>query len=239
MQYWAVVDNNRKGPMSFDELKSLDLKPETLVWREGLQNWVAAKELEELASLFIQPSVPEPVAENPIGQAATEPTPEAVAETENTETSAMPATPPAETQGNDDWRNGFEAGWAAANKRGDNQPEMQQTQLRQPTAFAQEPVNTAFRPNNYIIASIVLIIILSICCCSPFGLLGIIPLVYGTKVKPAFESGDVELANKYSKRALYWLIAAAISGIVFTIIYECFYLIYYIDRLNTIDTLFI
>lgn len=31
MNYWLVIDNERKGPMSLDELKSYDLKPDTLV----------------------------------------------------------------------------------------------------------------------------------------------------------------------------------------------------------------
>ena len=49
MQYWAVIDNERKGPMTFDELKEIGITPSTLVWKEGLENWVPAKDVEELA----------------------------------------------------------------------------------------------------------------------------------------------------------------------------------------------
>ena len=40
MQYWAVIDNERKGPMTFEELKEIGITPSTLVWKEGLENWV-------------------------------------------------------------------------------------------------------------------------------------------------------------------------------------------------------
>ena len=79
MQYWAVIDNERKGPITFDELKEIGITPSTLVWKEGLENWVPAKDVEELAPLFEEiplpapsdpaPSVPEPEQEPESGSA--------------------------------------------------------------------------------------------------------------------------------------------------------------------------
>lgn len=49
IKYWIICEGLRKGPFSLPELKEMHLGPDTPVWREGLQNWVALKDLEELA----------------------------------------------------------------------------------------------------------------------------------------------------------------------------------------------
>lgn len=51
--YYMVVDEKSTGPYTFDQI-SLDpaLKPETLVWKPGIDNWVAAKTLPEFSDLF-------------------------------------------------------------------------------------------------------------------------------------------------------------------------------------------
>lgn len=67
MQYWAVIDNERKGPMSLEELISFPISPETLVWREGLVEWIQAKDLSELSQYFANhiepPTIPVAVPE--------------------------------------------------------------------------------------------------------------------------------------------------------------------------------
>lgn len=60
MQYWAVIDNERKGPMTLDDLTKLNLAPDTLVWREGLAEWIPAKDLCELSTIFANSDTPEP-----------------------------------------------------------------------------------------------------------------------------------------------------------------------------------
>lgn len=62
MQYYLLLEGARKGPLSLEELKENGLGPGTLVWREGLTEWVKASELEELAELLasIPPSPPSP-----------------------------------------------------------------------------------------------------------------------------------------------------------------------------------
>lgn len=52
--YYMVVDEKSTGPFSLDEITLHPaLTPETLVWKPGLENWVAAKTLPELTPAFI------------------------------------------------------------------------------------------------------------------------------------------------------------------------------------------
>lgn len=48
-QYYMVVDKKTVGPFSLEEIKLHQrLAPDTLVWKPGLDNWIAARELPEL-----------------------------------------------------------------------------------------------------------------------------------------------------------------------------------------------
>jgi hypothetical protein len=51
-EYYAVVNNKQKGPFSLKELAELHITHDTLVWKEGFQDWCRAGEVQELASLF-------------------------------------------------------------------------------------------------------------------------------------------------------------------------------------------
>lgn len=62
-QFYYTDGANKFGPMTFEVLKTKGINPDTLVWYEGLDNWVAASQVEELRLLFgsdIPPSVNEP-----------------------------------------------------------------------------------------------------------------------------------------------------------------------------------
>lgn len=60
------IDNNgqQEGPFSIDDLKSKNLKRTTLVWKEGLKDWVQAGEMEDLKELFesTPPPLPQTIA---------------------------------------------------------------------------------------------------------------------------------------------------------------------------------
>ena len=52
--YYMVVDEKSTGPYTLDEITLHPaLTPETLVWKPGIENWVAAKTFPELAPAFI------------------------------------------------------------------------------------------------------------------------------------------------------------------------------------------
>ena len=60
--YFIIIDGRQHGPFSREELAARSLRPETPVWREGLENWVEASTLPELADILAagQPTPPYP-----------------------------------------------------------------------------------------------------------------------------------------------------------------------------------
>ena len=47
--------NKQVGPLSLDELKQRGITRETPVWREGMPNWVQAKDIPELQAYIVTP----------------------------------------------------------------------------------------------------------------------------------------------------------------------------------------
>lgn len=60
MDFYYSEGNQQKGPVSLDQLRALRLTPDTLVWREGMPQWMAAGAVPELANLFAPPAAPSP-----------------------------------------------------------------------------------------------------------------------------------------------------------------------------------
>lgn len=53
MKYFYSIDGeNREGPLDLEELKQRELKRNSLVWKEGLDDWVSADSLPELREIF-------------------------------------------------------------------------------------------------------------------------------------------------------------------------------------------
>ena len=52
MQYYYAKKEEKIGPLTLDELKKVDIKDDTLVWHEGLDDWVKSEEVKELRVLF-------------------------------------------------------------------------------------------------------------------------------------------------------------------------------------------
>jgi hypothetical protein len=73
MGYYLGIQGVQKGPFPASELLGQGLRPETLVWTEGMTNWERADSVAELASLFqrpVSPPTPQPV---PMGQPSYQP----------------------------------------------------------------------------------------------------------------------------------------------------------------------
>ena len=58
-KYYYSDGENHFGPFSIEELKDVKISNETMVWFEGLDNWVPAGEVEDLKDLF--KSIPPPL----------------------------------------------------------------------------------------------------------------------------------------------------------------------------------
>lgn len=62
MQYWANIGGVQYGPVERENLAELGLSADSYVWRPGLDEWVLAADLEELADL-LPPSLDQVVVE--------------------------------------------------------------------------------------------------------------------------------------------------------------------------------
>lgn len=51
-QYYYTDGKERFGPYTMEELKNKNISAETLVWKEGLVDWVPARNLADLQTLF-------------------------------------------------------------------------------------------------------------------------------------------------------------------------------------------
>jgi len=72
MKFYYIDDitKQQQGPFLLKELTSKNLRPETMVWRSGMADWMRADSVEELAFLFdTKVPVPEPeVKKEPVKQ---------------------------------------------------------------------------------------------------------------------------------------------------------------------------
>lgn len=64
MDYYYADGDVQKGPVSLADLSRLSLKPDTLVWREGMGDWQRADAMPELASLLQSPAGAAPPQQN-------------------------------------------------------------------------------------------------------------------------------------------------------------------------------
>lgn len=68
------------------------------------------------------------------------------------------------------------------------------------------------RPSTYLALSI----IVTLLCCLPFGIVGI---VYASKTDSFYSAGHVDEARQYSRKAKNWCIAGLVIGLVWWIVY--------------------
>ena len=63
MNYYIAVGSVQQGPYTVEQLRTVGLRPETLVWAEGMPQWQPAGQVAELHGLFGAPVAPmSPVA---------------------------------------------------------------------------------------------------------------------------------------------------------------------------------
>ena len=72
--FYVGSDGQQKGPIPADSLKAYGITPDTLVWCDGMTNWVKASDVAELAPLFAVPPTP-PVPPTSTTPVILEPTP--------------------------------------------------------------------------------------------------------------------------------------------------------------------
>jgi hypothetical protein len=60
-EYYYLEGKEQKGPYSVDQLKTLNLKSDTLIWEENYENWKPLKEVDELKGLMRKSPPPAPI----------------------------------------------------------------------------------------------------------------------------------------------------------------------------------
>ena len=63
-QYYLVINGEKSGPFTIDQLTTQQVTPQTPVWTEGMSDWVPAQQVAELSSLFAS-QAPTPEAYQP------------------------------------------------------------------------------------------------------------------------------------------------------------------------------
>ena len=64
MDYFVAIDGKSVGPHTLEELASLNINGDTLIWHNGLDNWVKASTIKEVAEIIVE--VPKTVAPPPL-----------------------------------------------------------------------------------------------------------------------------------------------------------------------------
>jgi TM2 domain-containing membrane protein YozV len=60
-EYYIADGATQKGPFPREHLLAQGLRPETIVWTDGMSQWQRADSIPELASLFVAPPIAPPV----------------------------------------------------------------------------------------------------------------------------------------------------------------------------------
>lgn len=200
MNYWIIVNDHHDGPYSVDTLVANGLKPEDLVWTEGLADWTPAGNILELAeamnlrdSMAAAPAEPAaPIAAEVIEIVETE------AEAPMEQEAACDAEPAQQPQP-------AQQPYAT--------PQMQtaytQAAPAQAAAMTQGAAMTQAEPcpPSYIAWSI----IVTVLCCT---IVGIPAIVFASMTKSAYYRGDLAKAKRYSEITQWFIIAAIVLGAV-------------------------
>jgi uncharacterized membrane protein YhaH (DUF805 family) len=51
-KYFYSNGQEKEGPVTFEELRNLDINPDTLIWHEGMDTWKVAKFIDELQEIL-------------------------------------------------------------------------------------------------------------------------------------------------------------------------------------------
>ena len=86
--------------------------------------------------------------------------------------------------------------------------------------------NNGQKPEINYVPYLILSIISTVCCCLPFGIVGI---VFSVKINSAMNAGNYEEAAQDAKMAKIWTIVSFVVGLLFWIVYFVFGMIAGID----------
>lgn len=212
MKYYIAENGQQAGPFEPNELLLHGLTVNSLVWCEGMPNWVSASQVPELmAVLSGQPF-------NPTGIDPQLPQMPPMGEVQ------LPQVPPF---------GGQQQQPTQPTTYGQNTP-------NQPYAPPQYGPSTnqpnQMMPKNWLTESIVATVVCTLCCGAWFFTLitGIIAIINANGVKSKFNSGDYAGANKKAASARLWCLITVGIGVA-AALYSAFQLIQHPELLQQIQ----
>lgn len=196
MEYWTIKDGQHAGPYTALQLADMGITPDTPVWHEGLTDWVAAREIAEIASIMV-------ARQN--GAAPVAPAPDQPCEPQQPQCGPQPE--PQTQYGPQPREYGGYVQPQGAPARASHAPMYPE----QPAAAVPE----GECPPAYLAWSIVSLIL----CCIP---LGVVAIIFSAQVKPAWRRGEAAKARRASERAQWCIILSMSLGLISQIFYGVF-----------------
>lgn len=188
-QYWINFEGRQHGPLSLDEVKELKPDSSAYAWFTGLDNWVRITQVPELSELVVG-EVEEPQSAGELTMAIPE------LPTDN-QAPEIPQAPPALRP------TAIEPIDRVNPALPQEAPELPKLKKR---SDATEVDASATAPSNlgWAIAATIL-------CCLP---LGVVAIFFAIKTMRYNRNGDTALAQKWSDRTAWLIIASIIFGII-------------------------
>jgi type IV secretory pathway VirB10-like protein len=189
MKFYVAENGNPVGPFTVTELIARGLKSNDLVWTKGFESWVAAESVDEIREALFAPQDHDEANSKPaIPEVPSQPCPPPAPPV------PQPQTPQAQPQPQP-------------------QPQYQQPQpqYQQPTQSVDEQ-SYEMPPKSWLVESI----LVTILCCLPFGIIGIIK---SASINGLWQQGRYDDARKASQQAKTWTIVGAIIGLVVQVAY--------------------
>lgn len=197
MEYYIVLNGVKEGPFALADLKSKGVTETTLVWKNGLTDWVKANTLPEVMEAITPKPAPQPIP------AAPQPQPQTASpyQRPSQPTAAQPTAAPQPQPAPQTYSQPAQPRPAAFN-----------TQSQQ----AVEPMPEDYTQKNIIAA------IVGFLCCGVIGaIFAVIGFINGNDVKKYYNLGQYDLAAKKAAEAKKWfkisIIVDAILGVLFII----------------------
>ena len=72
-QYYIIQNDQPAGPYTIEELATMEITPDTMVWAEDIVDWIPAYQVSELNSLFASTTAQTPPYQGPSGRATEAP----------------------------------------------------------------------------------------------------------------------------------------------------------------------
>lgn len=187
-KYWIIIDGKPLGPFTPEELKRRgDFHAGLPVWHSGLAEWTTAERVPELSYML-----PEETTQ-------TEETTQIIEVETIVKSPADDSNTPAETAADTST-----AAESTSQTSGSRRPQPYSgTWISESTASQPQ----SQRPASYLTWNI----LATICCCIPVGIIGII---YSSKVNRYYMEGNEEGARRASETAAWCLIIAFTLGLV-------------------------